>query len=91
MKITGTKREWSSPFYVHFKKHNCPVCQKALTPAKVSEIVNSKSEEAKNYDFSNGDGYMVGNVRFIRTELNCADCGKSYSIEEIKKYEKNSK
>lgn len=91
MKIHGTKREWSNPFYVHFKKHYCPVCNISLAPVKVSIIVNSKSEEAKNYDFSNGDGYMVGNVRFIRTELKCSYCGKSYSVREIKNYERNSK
>ena len=51
MKIHGVKREWSRPFWVRFKKHHCPACNALLTTIKVSKIVNSKSEEAKNFGF----------------------------------------
>ena len=52
LKIHGVKREWSRPFWVRFKKHHCPTCLNLLTTTTVSKIVNSNSEEAKNYDFS---------------------------------------
>ena len=76
MKIHGVKREWSRPFWVRFKKHHCPACNALLTTIKVSKVVNSKSEEAKNFDFSSGDTYMVGNIKFIWTEFQCNVCNK---------------
>ena len=60
-----------------------------LTTTKASKVVNSKSEEAKNYDFSSGDTFMAGNIKFIWTEFQCAACGKTFSINEIRKSEKN--
>ncbi len=32
---------------------------------------------------------MVGNVKFIWIEFRCADCGKTFSINEIREKEKN--
>lgn len=93
MKIHHVKRSWSRPFFMSFKKHYCPVCGEALQKIKVSKIVNSKSEEAKNFDFSSscGDGFMAGDVKFIWTEFNCSKCNRNYSINEIHKIEKLSK
>ena len=91
MKIHGVKRIWSSPIFLHFKKHYCPACNSKLKPTKVAKVVNSKSEEAKNFDFSSGDGYLVGNVKFIWTELKCMDCNYTYSIKEMKAIEENTK
>ena len=91
MKIHGVKREWSRPFWVRFKKHHCPACNALLTTIKVSKVVNSKSEEAKNFDFSSGDTYMVGNIKFIWTEFQCNVCNNSYSLQEIRENEKKTK
>ncbi|MBE6900068.1 MAG: hypothetical protein E7479_05310 [Ruminococcaceae bacterium] len=91
MKIHNVKRDWSRPFWVKFKKHYCPVCKNFLTPIKSSKIVNSKSEEAKNYDFSSGDTYLTGDVEFIQTEFLCTACGKTYSLQEISENEKKVK
>ena len=91
LKIHGVKREWSKPFWVRFKKHYCPTCMNLLTTTKVSRIVNSNSEEAKDYDFSSGDTYMIGNIKFIWTEFLCTACGKTYSLQEIKENEKKTK
>ena len=91
LKIHGVKREWSRPFWVRFKKHYCPTCMNLLTTTKVSKIVNSNSEEAKDYDFSSGDTYMIGNIKFIWTEFLCAACGKPYSLQEIRENEKKTK
>ena len=91
LKIHGVKREWSNPFWVRFKKHYCPACMNLLTTTKSSKIVNSNSEEAKDYDFSFGDTYMIGNIKFIWTEFLCAACGKTYSLQEIRENEKKIK
>ena len=91
LKIHGVKREWSRPFWVRFKKHYCPTCMNLLTTTKVSKIVNSNSEEAKDYDFSSGDTYMIGNIKFIWTEFLCDACGKTYSLQEIRENEKKTK
>ncbi len=91
MKIHHVKRIWSRPFFVKFKKHYCPACGEELKKQKVSKIVNSKSDEAKNYDFSSFDSYMIGNVKFIWKEFVCLMCNTSYSVDEIYQAEKAKK
>lgn len=88
MKIHGVKKLWSNPIFIHCKKHYCPACSGKLTPVKVSKIINSKSEEAAKFDFSAGDVYICGNVKFIWTELKCDSCSRAYSQKEIKAFEK---
>lgn len=83
MKIHGVKREWSYPIFC-MKKHYCPYCNERLEKTKTETVVNSKSEEAKNYDFSNSDGFLVGNIKFIRTVFRCNKCDKTYTIKEVK-------
>lgn len=91
MKIHGIKREWSHPIFC-MKKHYCPHCNERLKKTKTETVVNSKSEEAKNYDFSQpgGDGYMIGNIKFVRTAFRCNKCNKIYSIEELLEIERKS-
>lgn len=48
----------ANPFYVHLKKHVCPKCGSKVELRYVSKIVNSKSPEAKDYDFSVGDTFL---------------------------------
>ena len=91
MKIHGVKRECSNPFWVRFKKHYCPICTGLLTVTKVSKVVNSSSEEAKDYDFSSADTHMIGNVKFIQTAFHCAACDKAFSIREIREIERSKK
>ena len=86
MKIHGIKREWSHPIFC-IKKHYCPYCNEGLEKTKSETVVNSKSEEAKNYDFSSGDSFLVGNIKFIRTVFRCNKCGKTYTIKEVKENE----
>ena len=89
MKLNGTKKVWSSPFFVYCKKHFCPKCGRRLSVVKNAKVVDSASEEAKQYDFSCGDGFMVGNVKFIFTEFRCKACKKRYSIDEIKRNDRS--
>ena len=89
MKIHGVKREWSHPIFC-MKKHYCPYCNERLEKTKTETIVNSKSEVAKNCDFSQpgSDGCMIGNVKFIRTAFRCNKCDKTYSIQKLLEIER---
>lgn len=93
MKVHHVKRIGSRPLFMKWGKHYCPVCGEELKKINASKIINSKSEEGKNFDFSfsGGDGYMNGNVKFIWTEFFCSKCSKNYSINEIYQLEKNAK
>ena len=93
MKAYNVKQEWHRPFFVNFKRHYCPVCKSKMEKMKVSKIVNSKSDEAKKFDFSvaGGDGFMSGNVKFIWTVFHCPQCDINHSIDEIYTIEKNVK
>ena len=89
--IIGKKYFNNDVFYTLFKKHYCPNCATKLTRIKVSKIVNSHSPEAKNYDFTSGDSFMVGDVKFIWKEFFCPLCKKQISIEEMKQIEKSKR
>lgn len=78
----------ANPFYVHCKKHYCPKCGKRLELRSSSQVVNSKSEEAKNFDFSVGDTFYVGDVEFRTRYFHCTECKMDISVKEMKKYEK---
>ena len=77
--------------YTMLKKHYCPECGTKLTRIKISKIVNSKSPEAKNYDFTLGDSFMVGDVKFVWKEFYCPTCKKRMPIDEMKRIEKQQK
>ena len=89
--IMGKKYFNDNVFYTVFKKHYCPECGTRLTRIETSKIVNSKSPEAKNFDFSLGDSLMVGDVEFIWKEFYCPICKKRISVSEMKRIEKMAK
>lgn len=80
-----------NPFYVHWKKHFCPKCGKKLNLQYISKIVNSKSPEAKDYDFSVGDTFFVGDVEFRTIYFHCSNCHLNIALNEMKKYESGKK
>ena len=81
----------ANPIYVHLKKHYCPQCGERLKLRYVSKIVNSKSAEAKNYDFSVGDTFFVGDVEFRTRYFYCPSAIFEISFKAQKKYEKEQK
>ena len=81
--IYGKKYINNAIFYTMFKKHYCPKCGKRMHCVKVSKIVNSKAPEAKSFDFSLGDSFMMGNVEFIWKEFRCSDCKFNISIDKM--------
>ncbi len=86
--INGKKYFNNDVFYL-MKKHHCPVCNILLKKVKVSRVVNSKSSEAKNFDFSGVDGWMWENIKFIWKEFACPNCKRHITVKEMKEIEKN--
>ncbi len=93
MKAHHVKRIWSRPLFMKWRKYFCPICGEELKKVRISKIVNSQSKEANDYDFSSagGEEYIIGNVKFIWTELLCENCNKSYSINDVYQAEKQSR
>ena len=89
--IVGKKYINNAIFYTIFKKHYCPACRTKLTRIKTSKIVNSKAPEAKNYDFTLGDSFMVGDVEFIWKEFYCPACKKRIPMDEMRRIEKEQR
>jgi hypothetical protein len=53
-----------------------------------SKVVNSKSPEAKDFDFSlDHDTDMVGNIKFTWTVFECPVCKRRFSVKEMKQIE----
>ena len=88
--VIGVKHINQDVIYTVFKKHYCPNCGARLTLVKTSKIVNSEASTAMDYDFSLGDGYMSGKVKFVWKEFYCDKCTKQISIEEMKRIEGKS-
>lgn len=87
--------QWTldSPFFVHFKQHLCPFCKSEMIVKRVKRVVNYKSHEAQEFDFSfaGGDGAMFGDVEFSFEAFFCPACEKAISIKEMKAYERRAK
>lgn len=89
--IMGVSKQLNCGFYFFYKKHYCNKCNGLLQRKRREKIVNSESEEAKNYDFSmpGGDTFLIGDVKFVTYYFECSDCGRKYEIPELKRIEKN--
>jgi len=78
------KRTYDRPIFTHFKKHTCPKCGNILSLKKETKTVNSKSNEAKDFDFSAPvEGFIIGKVTFIWDEFICRDCYLKLKINEL--------
>jgi hypothetical protein len=58
-----------------------------------SVVVNSKSPETKDYNFTigAGDSYYKGDVEFRTSFFRCTNCYFQISFDEMKKIEKYQK
>lgn len=77
--------------YVTFTRHYCPQCNNKLKTVKISKIINSKSSEAKDFNFYFGGAphgiHVTGDVKFIWKEFKCPNCDMHFTVEELKKIE----
>ena len=72
----------ANPLYVYLKKHHCPQCKKRLVVEYESIIINSRSPEAKNYDFSVSDTRLEGDVEFKKSFFKCPLCENKYHFKK---------
>lgn len=73
------------------EKAFCPKCGNKLELRYASRIINSKSPEATDYDFSVGDTFFVGDVEFRIGYFHCPNCQLDISFKEMKKYEEHKR
>ena len=78
----------AGPIYLHLKKHSCPFCRSSVTLTYRAKVINSKSPEAKNYDFSLGDTFLSGDVEFRTRYFYCSSCPCDITIKQMKQYER---
>ena len=90
-KKIARQRIYTRPLYARRKKHYCPKCEGELFLKEVSKVVNSNSSEAKDFDFSNGDTFMIGDVKFTWDEFKCSECNFQISINDLALYERKKK
>jgi rRNA maturation endonuclease Nob1 len=82
------KWTFERPFFVKYRKHYCPICGDLLSVEQKRQIVNSKSDEAKNFDFQHVDIYLSGDVEFRWNVFRCTGCRREFTIKEIWRDEK---
>ena len=87
--IQGYSTEYSVS--ARLGKHYCHVCHELLTIKRNKRVVNSESEEAKGFDFSSGEGRMIGNISFSWDVYHCAKCDFEISVREQRQYERGFK
>ena len=71
------------------RKHKCVDCKVKLKRKKASKIINTKSEEAKNYSFHIHHNTMTGDVKISWYEFECPICKKSFTLEELETVNEN--
>ncbi|MEI3152542.1 MAG: hypothetical protein V8S82_02670 [Eubacteriales bacterium] len=67
--MAGYKRIYKNIKYLK-KEHFCPDCGAKLETVEVSKVVNSRSPEAKDFDFSFCGNYMLGTCALYGMSLN---------------------
>ena len=73
-----------SPLYLYKKKHLCPECGQTLHVVKRSEIMSYEKAEAKGIHLNH---LSSGKTKVVWRELECPDCGRSFTVEEMKRIE----
>ena len=83
----GYKREYNDVLYFR-KDHFCPDCGTKLEKVAVTRVINSRSPEAEDYDLSMaGGGFMLGDIQLTRDELECPNCQRHLTVNEMKQIE----
>jgi hypothetical protein len=88
--IHGVKWDLEGTFFCK-KDHFCPKCDSKLEVVRTEKMVNSESPEAKQYDFSMADTYLMGNVKFVSKIFKCLKCGYTATVKQQKIIEKSKK
>ena len=84
--------QFGNPLKIAFRKHSCMYCGNSLDKRKHNRIVNSKSSEARYFDFTYGETNTIsGDCNFIHKVFYCSKCGKEIEFVTQLSYEDNEK
>jgi hypothetical protein len=83
----GYKWMYENPRFVNAADYYCPKCSTKLETKWVKRVVDSRSAEAKNFNFSLGDTKLTGEVEFEFNVFYCFSCDKEYRVKEISEIE----
>jgi len=72
-------------------KHYCPYCNELLQIKIKEQVVNTESEEAKNFEFYAYGGSLGGNIDYKWDVFYCASCGIDISTGDMYRYERELK
>ena len=76
-----------TPFFV-WQPHRCLNCGGTYEVAYGSRIIDSQSEEAKDYDFFFGNVYVEGEAENLNWHIfTVRMCGRSISLDKMWSYE----
>jgi len=89
------KFKYEAPIGMFIKKHHCPKCSNKLEVKKIKRVVNSESDEAKDFDFTSYDGFigarLVGDVEFTWYVYHCTNCDIEITNKDMRKHERENK
>lgn len=83
MKYHNIQRIWNNPIYARCKKHFCPSCGEQMHIAKRDTILTPEQAASRNLRPD-----AVGKTKYVWDVLECPGCGRSVTIPEMKKLEK---
>lgn len=83
--------QFGNPIKIKFRKHYCYFCGNNLEMKYHRKVMNSKSPEAKYYDFTIGEGNIVRDCKFIHKVFYCSKCDKEIEPVTQLSYENNEK
>ena len=83
-------RGFSSEYSISARigKHFCPYCNSLLQIRRKKQIVNSESEEVKNFSYYAYGGNMRGDTEFNWDVFYCPDCDKEIPTGDMISYER---
>lgn len=90
-KSQGYKSIINNPKFTNAKKRFCPDCKNRLEVIRVSKVINSQSKEVKQYNFSDGEQSLIGNVKIKWREFYCPNCNKYTSVADMMAKERLNK
>ena len=77
---TKTKHLKCGFIYTRLMRHSCPLCSGMLRARRTEKTVKPTSDDGLEFD----------SVRLVFREFVCGSCGRRFSVDEIKQYERTS-
>lgn len=83
MRYINIQRIWTNPIYARAQKHFCPGCGGQMAVAKRDAILTPEQAASRGFRPD-----ATGKTRYIWDVLECPGCGRTMTIPEMKRQEK---